>query len=388
MGNNNLLLYDTVYITHYFSTELVESDNDSSLHNTEEKNQVTSHHVSKQEASNGREKTPPQDGSKESSVEPSKRRSVIFSPDIKEFDNNGSSNHHSLNTSQTINDAKEMLKKADHSFSLALTSESDRSDNDVLSSSGSSSADVDMLESRVSQLESGLINDHLKMESKDDQSASKLSDDQSSSKLSVGTNTTKSSVDSHNSGQGSSSSSGSQSDVDHSSIPSDQRLANDQSTSQKIVNPSDVDHQSTSQLSRANQSSSHSLDKSKPSLDGDQSSTKVDLNDTRHNQPPMQSPKDDQTTSSDQTNNQLDQSTSHSDQDADQAINQRDQNNDPQPKQDADQQDKQHHSDQTSNQHEEEAKLSDQGTDQHNQEKFHQSEATTSDPTEQDHNAS
>jgi len=91
---------------------------------------------------------------------PSKRRSVVFSPDTKDLDID-KTKHRPITTSQTIRDAKEMLKKSSsgYSFSSVLTSESDKSDIDVLSSS-SSSSEVDKLESRVSQLESGLITDH------------------------------------------------------------------------------------------------------------------------------------------------------------------------------------------------------------------------------------
>lgn len=393
MGND-VLLHGAVCMMHVCSNDAVAaSDNDVSSGSLQNTDQVTSHHPSKQlpvneSAPNFNQDTP---NSKESSVEPSKRRSVVFSPDTKELDNDGPnsqpSNRQSLNTSQTIKDAKEILKKANsgHSFSSVLTSESDRSDNDVLSSSGSSSADVDMLESRVSQLESGLITEHPKPESKGDQSSSKLSDDHSSSKSSDSTTTS-----SHSSDQGSGKS-GSQSEVDHmhGSIPSDHKLLDDQSSSQQIVNASHGDHQSTSQLSQANQSSSHSLDASKP-LDGDQSTTEADQNVTQHNQLPIQSPKDDQSTtnlSNDQMNNQHDQNTSPSDQDTDQTSNQQSQNNDQVSEQDSSQHDK-HLSDQPGNQQDPETNLSNQGTDQHNQEKSDQLETADPIATEQDHNAS
>ena len=302
--------------------------------------------------SDSKQAPPEQDtpSSKESIIEPSKRRSVVFSPDTKELDNDEASKRQSLNTSQTIKDAKEILKKASsgHSF----TSESD---NDVLSSSSGSSTDVDLLESRVSQIESSLIP---QPESKDDQSTSKLSDDQSSSGSSHSTTT---SVGDQNSDQGSRS--GSQSKVEHTS---DQRLPDDQSSSRPVLNASDNDHQSTPHL---NQSSSHSLDASKP-MDGDQGTSEVDKNVIQH----------DQTTPDqliNQSSNQHDQNISHSDQDTNQTNNQS-QNNDQESEQNTTQHNKNdQQSDQTSNEH-----------DQHEQAKPHQSETTTSEPTEQDHNAS
>lgn len=303
--------------------------------------------------------------SKESSVEPSKRRSVIFSPDTKVLDNEGSSNRQSLSTSQTINDAKEILKKANSGHSV--TSESDKSDNDVLSSSSGSSADVDMLESRVSQLESTLITNHPKPESKDDQSSSGSSDS---------TTTSKASVDSQNSDQRSRSES--QSKVEHTS---DQKLPDDDQSSHPVVNTSENDHQSTPQLSQSNQSSSHSLDTSKP-LDGDQSTSEVDQNIIQGDQNAAQSPQHNQTTPDqviNQASNQNDQNVSHSNQDTNQ-TNTQSQNNDQESEYDTNQHEKHsHQSDQATNKHEKETNL----PDQHDQAKPHQSE-----PTEQDHNAS
>lgn len=394
-----------------------ESDNDSgSLHNAEDKDEVTtsSHQPQQQEASNenddklssifNQDRTA---SSKESSVEPLKRRSVIFSPDTKELDSDEPNNRQSLSTSQTIKDAKEILKKSNsgYSFSSALTSESDRSDNDALSTSSRSSSDVDMLESRVSQLESGLITEHAKPESKDDQvSPSKLSDDQSSSKLSDSSNVSKVSSGGQNSDHGSNGS-GSQSEVDqNSSAPSDQKLLDNKSSKNDDQSSKDDDQsskdsdQSISQLSQHNQASSHSLDRSKP-FDGDNSTTEVDQNVSHHDQLPIPSPKDNQTTPDlseikeiDQTNNQND----HAEQDTNQTTNQQGQNSHPDQAnnqqsqnddQDASQHNKHDQSDQAINQHED-TTLSDQGTNQHNQENSHQSETTTSDPIEQDHNAS
>lgn len=112
-------------------------------------------------------------------------------------------------------------------------------------------------------------------------------------------------------------------------------------------------------------------------MDGNQSTSEVDQNVIQHDQ-----------TTPDQSTNQAgyqhDQNVSHSDQDTNQTNNQT-QNNDQESEQDTNQHNKNdQQSDQTSNEHDEGANIS----DQHDQVKPHQSETTTSEPTEQDHNAS
>ena len=350
------------------STDIAtESDNNGSPHNTsdlEDKDIVTGRQQQELPNDNDSKKLLPSctkdtDSSRESSIEASKRRSVIFSPETKELLDNKDGNRQSLSTSQTINDAKEILKKSNSGCSS--TSDSDRSDNEVLSSS--SSTDVDMLESRVSQLESGLIAEHTKPESKD---TSKLLDDHNSSKQADISNTPKTSTNSSSSSS-SGSRSGSLSEVEQSGNPSDQKLLDDQHDHGHSVNAlSDND-----QLSQPDQSSSHSLDASKP-LAGSHSTIKVD-----HDQ---QSSKDDQSTPSkaNQTNNQQYENLNHSVQDTNQVNNQQSQNND---------QSEQQHTklNGQANQHEE-ANLSDQGTNQHNHPK-QPSESATLDSTKQDHNA-
>ena len=361
-----------------------ESDINGSLLNTtelEDKDIVTSHQQQAlpNENDDSINSVPSftKDGSQESSVETSKRRSVIFSPDTKELLDNEDVSRQSLSTSQTIKDAKEILKKSNSGYSGSFTTDSDRSDNEMLSSS---SADVAILESRVSQLESGLITEHTKPESKDDQSTSKLLDNHNSSKQADISKRPKTSTDSSStSSSSSSSSSGSQSEVDHSRTPNDQKLLNDQRDHRPSVNAlSDNDQSSTSQLSQPNQCSSHSLDASKP-LAGSHSTIAVDHD--------RQSSKDGHSTPSemketDQTNNQQYENINHSDQDKDQANNQQSQNNDQSEQQDT-------KLDGQANQHKETNLSDDQGTDLHNDEKpLQSSESATLDSAEQDYNAS